>query len=386
MVNDDKRVVWVLGTGFSQPLGGPMLNDLLSEPSLRVIKTLYSGLHLHKKDETGYSFAQRVIAIFQNYLKRPDAPFVWENAEAFLDYIDTAALDNDHPSRAIFAELVTHFIGESWVERYTPEVVRSVARQLISAQCCAFLKGARPDTEKWSPYHRWLHHLVGPKDTIITFNYDRVLEDLDSNHVSEGTIHQPRPEEKFLHFVVPKHGDGPSHPGMRARVLKLHGSTDWRREQLKGHSEKSPRVSFHSEAPEYSLTCQNPDEQIAIATPGDGKQSAVKELAPLWTAATNAISDAHSIVFMGYRFPPTDIEALSRLTDAIPGMERSDFLSLHTVLGPARNDATERLAEVLEYKTRAKGRTGDVGNWGHKVAVHRLYTQDFMTVFTRSEL
>jgi hypothetical protein len=53
--------------------------------------------------------------------------------------------------------------------------VRTTARRLVAAECAAFLQHVDPTREQWRPYRRWAASLT-PNDTVVTFNYDRVLE------------------------------------------------------------------------------------------------------------------------------------------------------------------------------------------------------------------
>ena len=49
------------------------------------------------------------------------------------------------------------------------------ARRLLGAECCSFLHSVDVAAERWRPFHRCASQLTG-EDTIVTFNYDRVVE------------------------------------------------------------------------------------------------------------------------------------------------------------------------------------------------------------------
>jgi hypothetical protein len=88
-----KRVVWVLGSGFSVPLGGPLLADLLSERSAEEIAARYEREKYPRLEEAE---ATSVRNLFQYGRGEKDGfvgrrPATWLNAEDFLDYLDTAA-------------------------------------------------------------------------------------------------------------------------------------------------------------------------------------------------------------------------------------------------------------------------------------------------------
>lgn len=58
------------------------------------------------------------------------------------------------------------------------------ARRLLAAECSVFLDCADLHREQWEPYFDWTSK-VGQLDTIISFNYDRVVETLYSTDGSK---------------------------------------------------------------------------------------------------------------------------------------------------------------------------------------------------------
>ncbi len=107
------------------------------------------------------------------------------------------------------------------------------------------MKRADPSTEKWAPFKRWLTSL-GEYDSIITFNYDTVIETLAT-------------AAKFDRLATLLPGKGLS-DAPKVNLLKLHGSVNWQFD--------TSRFRVH-EDDEFALTC--PDEQMVIASPGPRK-------------------------------------------------------------------------------------------------------------------
>jgi hypothetical protein len=99
------------------------------------------------------------------------------------------------------------------------------------------------------------------------------------------------------------------------------------------------------------LKCE--DDELAIASPGPTKQTITKQLEPLWRMAEGAIKRASHIVFVGYRFPPSDANARTRLLTAIAASE-TQYVAVHTVLGPRLDDDTVRLTQMLRYALRSR--------------------------------
>ena len=108
------------------------------------------------------------------------------------------------------------------------------------------------------------------------------------------------------------------HPDV-ATAYKLHGSIDW--QQVDAKVQKKPS------SPPIALICE--PSELCLATPGPMKAQMVAghdaPLAPLWSSAVAAVENASAIVFVGYRFPPTDsfsrmrmLQAISRSGKSIP--------------------------------------------------------------------
>lgn len=350
------EIVWILGAGFSKPLGGPLLRDLLTTSGRHNVRAAFPALANTidgpRKD------VHRVYDRFKYTDEHHPGERLWRDAEEFLDYLDTAALGGPARDRLLqFAEL----------KDYKPDPVKALAdgaRSMVAAECAAFLVGADPGTERWRSHVHWFESL-GPNDTIITFNYDLVLERLD--RVAPGRIEVALPGRRLS--------------GRCARVLKLHGSIDWKR------TPRAPgKVEFDTaqEGDSFPLVA-NPDE-LAVATPGPSKSTRSGELEPLWTAAETAIKQATAVVFVGYRFPPTDAIARLRLLRALAANDRT-YLAVHTVLGPRLGeDDTVRMRHLLhsamQQAARVPANPKQIDHNGRSrcftVVQHPLWAQDFL--------
>ncbi len=331
MSDERKRIVWILGSGFSRPLGGPLLKELLSPQRGAMAAARY------QEEQDRYNEPRRVFAMRQHHN-------LWENAEEFLDMLDHARKD---PGLAkLIGGNSTLAIDDLW--RFG---------LLAVADDCRFCDVDRTGTEAWRPYKRWAKkNNMGPVDHTITFNYDMVPE--------SPKLRTPLPSEELLDYDV----------------LKLHGSVDWRFQE--GHFARGLGRGF---------------DVPLIATPGPTKLQRTDSedngrdglLKPLWEHATELLETADAVVFMGYRFPPSDSHALSTILEAL-FQNKTDVLRLHTVLGPRVNDDdTVRLGMLLRRTMRAAGRSlrGYANDRpSYSVQVHPLYAQDFMATFTELEL
>lgn len=391
------RIVWVLGAGFSKPLGGPLLGDLFTSASkgnleARFPRERYPRLHVPAAALVRwmYRFGQG-LEVTGAFGMKSVGERIWENAEEFLEYLDTAvALGGDSPGWRRLEPIVRQYTSTMVVPGApaqpsfgAPEQqqhVADTARRLMGAECCAFLperERDQPSLERWKPYQAWWRK-VEPVHRIISFNYDLLVERLNAV------------EPRKL-YVVPPAAD--ALPKDVVPLIKLHGSVNWRCLRGTGVPDK-----YETGQPDdFVLTCE--DYELAIASPGLTKQRMVSDdLMQLWRLAEQELAAADAIVFVGYRFPPTDSEALARLLGAIGGNDNL-YLALHTVLGPKKSDDVVRLHALLRYAARVRKRehTSRIGMdavGGQGVGGRRLYTlvsqelwaQDFLLVAQPHEI
>ena len=81
---------------------------------------------------------------------------MWSDAEAFLDYLDVAATVESDSERHILQARISGILGAAFAESVIEPVpvLAAMARRLVAAECCAFLSGAVPETERWRPCFR----------------------------------------------------------------------------------------------------------------------------------------------------------------------------------------------------------------------------------------
>jgi hypothetical protein len=358
MTEDRGRVVWILGAGFSKSLGGPLLPDLLSERS-RVDAVARFGKPLAEH-------AGRVYPIFRKHAAGPEGarnglPVYWEHAEEFLDFVDTAA--NGHAARqALFGtEMASFGFSE----------LRDSAKRVVAAECeitsLVDLSNTATMPEAWQPYLYWMQQ-VKRTDSLITFNYDLVLETL-------GEAAGPKAPGKETVFGV----EGYTNDKVAAQIFKMHGSIDWSERESNGApfvQNPDPRAQITSKAGPL-IAMPGPSKKLHCTTSFDG----------IWQQATEALSRAAVVVFVGYRFPPSDSESRTRLLAALRRNSSDRGLRVHTVLGPNTGERdTIRLRELLRQTLSERHvevtNNREYPKRGHfQVIVHPLFAEDFFTVF-----
>ena len=360
-----KRVVWVLGAGFSVPLGGPLLATLLSGESAADLAIRYPDApRLH--DESAqwvrvlYAYGSGPGESIRIRGKETRRERMWRDPEEFLDYLDTAAATTNGPHAQRLAAIArTHSM------QFAPENLRHSARRLMGAECCSFLHEVDTAEERWQPFIDWAGALTDD-DTVITFNYDRVIEMCQARRTM---------------VILPGSDQmGEAKAAKCCPILKLHGSVDWAKPVGTGGA-------VRREGPTFVISA--PDDAIAIATPGPTKRKTAQEFRDLWKHAKNALSAADAIVFIGYRFPPSDAEARHELLSAIGNSTVKD-LTVHVVLGLPGPDAA-RLEALLGFACRSgraarEGMYSDGARGNYAIRTQPLYGQDFLSVVQRAHL
>ena len=116
---DPWRTVWILGSGFSKPLGGPTLPQLLSYAAFHDIGVRYADREWVQDVNHGvirylYHYGTRFAAgeILGGIPHGPGEP-LWEHAEEFLDYLDTAALNEEGPTAWVLRKIVLERLSEA---------------------------------------------------------------------------------------------------------------------------------------------------------------------------------------------------------------------------------------------------------------------------------
>jgi len=358
------RTVWVLGAGFSRPLGGPLLRDMLGLSATdRVVASFPTAQYPLLYGQA----ASSVRGVYRTWGPAADERAGyrkhWEHAEEFLEFLDIASSQWTAGQRSSPTLQLLQTFGPTG-EQVPP--VSAAARRLMAAECCAFLKGADPAYEKWQPYLRWVREL-GDTDTVVTFNYDTVVETAASAPAGgPNRVCVPLPREPLPPGQVP--------------ILKLHGSVDWR---LSGDT-----LTRVPNSPDFALAA--PDDELVLASPGPTKGLVVDRLlAPLWEEALRRLRDADVVVFVGYRFPPTDDTARTRFLAALKA-NATPRLSIHTVLGPDVGSVdSQRLRGMLESVLLWNGRVraGTIAQGPRfSVVPHPLGAEDFLSLYVPGAL
>lgn len=322
--------------------------DLISRKALDDIK--HWPVADKFKTEKVQSRAQFVLSIYEVGRQAT----LWEDAEQFLQRIEIASTGNQAIQDQIRALIPSLHPNSDEMLYYTANLRRTFeilhwdAVRFVAAACTRFMIGVDESiaqiAEEWQPYVSWVLKLR-QTDTVITFNYDRVLDVV--NKAAGGNLFTSPMQKGFKN----RRAKG------QIAVCHMHGNVSWRRSKS--------GISINGQA----VAHLDPRRSI-LGTPGHAKKS-LKETALklVWQYALERLADADSIVFVGYRFPQSDNLAKSEILAVLRQNSRA---RIHSVLGPASKDSA-RLTGML----RLVGRT---------LEVHEMYTEDFFAAFQRELL
>lgn len=366
------RRVWILGAGFSRSLGGPLLNDLFSMRKRAVFKGKYSSLFSDSEPMVDKAYALYHYGtgfpdgyLFEPGVEPPRGTKIWAHAEQYLEWLDDPA--NDAEFRSIWAQFQNVFEGYAIprprlitrVAQFTlpsREELAKAARQILATECHDFLTTVdRDKSERTLPYKAWGCQL-DETDTIITFNYDLVVERIAR---TQKTI------------IVAGEGDSiqddtsDSLGGRQPLLIKLHGSVTWQ-EELDDNGE----ITGFSPGDQPQIDQRfNP----LIAAPGNRKSTlrdgAFKEL---WTLARERLQDATEVHVVGYGLPESDASARELLINSLldnNALSTAGMPGMRIVLGDP-GFRTARLERLL--RTRIV-----------RATIEPLYAQDYLQEYRR---
>lgn len=344
MSDEKKKRVWVLGAGFSRPLGGPLLPDVFSmrswhklrdcfpatfEEMQPAVAAAYAIFHYGSNFPEDYLFLQtesartgeRIFGDAEHFLV--ELPMMGERQFSHLRREARRTLyevsKRAHPRLVELAAL----------ESLTQDAVVQGAKVVMACECEAFMSTVREQLEPSIPFLKWAGAL-SRQDTIVSFNYDRVVEELLGKRLSVAGSEQPD--------TTPS--DAPT-------LCKMHGSVDWVQQ-----GEKLVR----NECLALDATGYNP----MIAAPGKNKTdltSGEGALTPVWDIARTALREASEVNIIGYGMPESDAKARQFFIDNLR-QNATQRLSVRLVLGEPnfrRRRVETTLRQALSHRKHYGG-------------------------------
>ena len=246
-------------------------------------------------------------------------------------------------SRSLEADVGFRINGEM-PSAVRERLLRAVALQLGSALC-------KPNAgEGNDAFYRCRHHLwlanqrtnningagLTANDTIISFNYDCLMDHALARGSSAWNprigylLDGPANWERWAP------GEGHEVPPESLKLLKMHGSLNW--------LDKEDRASGITLSEHNYRDVRRP----LIIPPEWNKQIGEKPFDRIWKVALEAVSQAQSIVFIGYSMPLTDLRAQVMFRAA--RQSANGNLEKLVVVNPDEH-ATRRIVQVIDDGT-----------------------------------
>ena len=206
------------------------------------------------------------------------------------------------------------------------EELKRFAKYCKANGCCCitfnyddFLDEALAQTDSWNPYWGYGFFCPSSRDTIASF------------------------EELERHSVL--------------RLLKLHGSINWRPKLGYASPVAIDNITHHHEWAGVSLSypqvAGHLEPEPVMVPPVLSKSSLVEQpaLRLVWSQAFAALATAHEVTFIGYSFPTTDMAARTLFTEALKDLPRDDV----NVVNLSREDS-----EAETTRARYRSVLGDI--------------------------
>lgn len=293
--------MYVLGAGASYDAGGPLIRDFfsnMSERSARVHREYFEG------DEK-YSTLKAIYEQWAKMEKEANIEGFFKNVEfnvsigrSYQDPWDGSAIDSAILKRWLEWYIAAYVRNSVAIQRTPPKYYEEFARTL----------------------KRW-----GKRYSIITFNYDLVFEKAILREFG-AVDYKIGVTNRLYSTGIP--------------FVKLHGSLNWL------WCPKCDRIEIHDQpvGQKYNRVacvkkCGGYKERLMVP-PNPGKTKYLEILNRLWKKANRLLSEADSIVFIGYSLPEIDVSARELLADPVRRVFHFDIVNSNL---EALRNVSERL-------------------------------------------
>ena len=171
-----------------------------------------------------------------------------------------------------------------------------------------------------SDYNTFIEKHLNKEDTIISFNWDLLLDDvLKREQFLKGDFLN-KEENQYYNFYkdLSSHGENtwgrvtPKKPyieysGITGYYLKLHGSVDWlycSNEKCRAYGKVYPSLKYMEK--HYCAECNEEMNYLLIPPVLNKKYNKYPFIRTIWNKATKEIQCAEKLIIWGYSLPPTD--------------------------------------------------------------------------------
>lgn len=295
--NNDKNV-YILGAGFSKELGVPLQDEFL-----------LAAREVYFTNPTVYKYFERVLE-YQDKLSR------------MKNYLSYPLLNLEHLFNLI--EMDIFYSGSIEVEKIKNDFTRLICDVLIDKTPCPFYndkKGQLRQDDIYKSYVSFIslfikdftHTLSFYEDTIISFNYDLVLE-------GAASIYNWRRNEEVPRRQNP--GSIKFNTSFNSDKIKIdHVSSYFKKNREDSYFPPSDLFSDDANSIKLiklhgSINWNNSDDGKTFIVPPTWNKSD-QRIKGLWNKAYQELKTAKRIIIIGYSFPDSDIYVKSLLALAL---------------------------------------------------------------------
>ena len=228
-----------------------------------------------------------------------------------------------------------------------------LVRALHTVMCAAECEAVQAGLPAWLA--RFVSALHARRATVITFNYDRVIErTLESLELHD--FERADGEQAVTWADVL--GDVPPYPPLPARfagevrhtlhLLKLHGSLNWY--WVPGDSSGATLQHWELDDDVEGRARYLPGREPFVVPPAATKSAFFRNpiVSDIWQRASRALCDAGSVALVGYSMPLADMVAVGMFANALAG-------------GPSTLTVVDLCPEpVVEAARKATGKDSEV--------------------------
>jgi NAD-dependent SIR2 family protein deacetylase len=323
--------VYILGAGFSKDAGAPLIHDFLDR-AREFYADPNSALDLQEREqfEQVFSFKREVAKAREKF--RIDL----DNIEQLFGLVEMSQRLGSASSKT--RDATVYLIAKTLQLALTDTSKRPPVRMALAqgyATQASFIDYVRReqsggdvfDTDIYTHFALMLagkyddqRKLAERSSTVITFNYDLVLDDALTRVGA-------KPGYELAGAVF----DEPNSTAPAVPLLKLHGSTNWavcRCNQIHVLGQKATAEPDMFRAKRCSR-CQRTGLRLLLVPPSWDKSEYSRVMQPVWKKAVEALKTATRICVIGYSMPETDA-----------------FFKFLLALGLAENDRLYKLIVV----------------------------------------
>ena len=267
-----KNTVYVLGAGFSKEAGFPLSTDFTEDKEFDYLKEKL-------EDEPKLISKLEKIRSYVRY--RIHNNFCSPSIESILNHVTTA--------QYLFMESITEKRKPYSAEKILDNLLWYITKNLKE-------KTLDNNGKMLKEYEIFLKKICKKDDTIITFNYDLVIENV------------LKLLKKEYHYGVDE-----SNSKNSRLILKLHGSLNWIYCKKCGPVNRHDQlITFESEPGEICPLCKSDKIRPILVPPMMAKDKHYndKYFGPIvretWALAREMLSEATRIIFIGFSMADED--------------------------------------------------------------------------------